>query len=63
MTSRGLLEAKLSLLHRLPVRLLGAVLNDVEEGPEYRGYFYYLPGYEATEEEMRKRYTLLHSAR
>jgi capsular exopolysaccharide synthesis family protein len=45
--------AKLEVLDRLPVRLLGAVLNDVPRGAAY-GYYayysYYLPGYEAVEE-------------
>ena len=41
------------VLDRLPIRLLGAVLNDVPRGAAY-GYYayysYYLPGYEAVEE-------------
>ena len=41
------------MLDRLPIRLLGAVLNDVPRGAAY-GYYayysYYLPGYEAVEE-------------
>ena len=52
MANRGLVETKLSILQRLPVRLLGAVLNDVQEGREYAGYSYYLAGYEATEEAL-----------
>jgi len=39
--------AKLEMLQRLPVRLLGAILNDVPAGGAYRYYSYYLPGYEA----------------
>jgi capsular exopolysaccharide synthesis family protein len=50
---RHLTGAKLEVLDRLPVRLLGAVLNDVPRGAAY-GYYayysYYLPGYEAVEE-------------
>jgi hypothetical protein len=37
----------------MPIRLLGAVLNDVPKGAAY-GYYayysYYLPGYEAVDE-------------
>jgi capsular exopolysaccharide synthesis family protein len=50
LTDRELAGAKLSVLDRLPVRVLGAVLNDVREGGAYRNYryySYYLPGYEA----------------
>jgi capsular exopolysaccharide synthesis family protein len=50
---RDLTGAKLEVLDRLPVRVLGAVLNDVPRGAAY-GYYayysYYLPGYEAVEE-------------
>ncbi len=53
-TDRELAEAKLDVLDRLPVRVLGAVLNDVREGSAYRYYryySYYLPGYEQVSEE------------
>ena len=47
---------KLEVLGRLPIRLLGAVLNDVPRGAAY-GYYayysYYLPGYEAVDEDDR----------
>jgi capsular exopolysaccharide synthesis family protein len=50
---REVTGAKLEVLDRLPIRLLGAVLNDVPPGAAY-GYYayysYYLPGYEAVEE-------------
>src|SRR6266566_4009709 len=50
---REITGAKLEMLDRLPIRLLGAVLNDVPRGAAY-GYYayysYYLPGYEAVEE-------------
>src|SRR5712691_6110285 len=50
---RDIAGAKLEVLDRLPVRLLGAVLNDVPRGAAY-GYYayysYYLPGCEAVEE-------------
>lgn len=51
---RQLTSAKLEMLGRLPIRLLGAVLNDVPRGAAY-GYYayysYYLPGYEAVDEK------------
>src|SRR5205823_5704766 len=43
-------EAKLDVLARLPIRVLGAVLNDVRLGGEYRYYSYYMAGYEAEDE-------------
>jgi capsular exopolysaccharide synthesis family protein len=49
-TDRALAESKLELLDRLPVRLLGAILNDVDSSGVYR-YYSYLPGYEATSED------------
>ena len=42
-------EAKLHLLERLPIRILGAILNDVPVGGLYRAYGY-LPGYAPHEE-------------
>src|SRR2546425_9824406 len=44
---REVAAAKLEMLQRLPVRLLGAILNDVPAGGAHRYYSYYLPGYEA----------------
>ena len=53
-SDRGLAEAKLAVLDRLPVRVLGAVLNDVGKGAGY-GYYrhdsYYLAGYEHQDED------------
>jgi capsular exopolysaccharide synthesis family protein len=49
-SDRELTEAKLDVMDRLPVRVLGAVLNDVQPNGSYRYYAYYLPGYEAREE-------------
>src|SRR2546425_99078 len=50
---RDVTGAKLEVLDRLPIRLLGAVLNDVPRGGAY-GYYayysYYLPDYEAVDE-------------
>ena len=42
-------RAKLEMMDRLPVRILGAVLNDVQAEGVYR-YYGYLAGYEAEEE-------------
>jgi len=50
---RDVTGAKLEVLDRLPIRLLGAVLNDVPRGAAYGYYAYYsyhLPGYEAVDE-------------
>ncbi len=52
---RDVAAAKLEMLQRLPVRLLGAILNDVPVGGAYRYYSYYLPGYEAMDEERGSR--------
>ncbi|HEY6852765.1 MAG TPA: hypothetical protein VI139_00855, partial [Gemmatimonadales bacterium] len=49
-SDRELAEAKLDVLHRLPVRVLGAVINDVRPQGIYRYYQYYLDGYEVTDE-------------
>jgi tyrosine-protein kinase Etk/Wzc len=52
-TDRELAEAKLDMLDRLPIRVLGAVLNDVRPQGTYRhyGYQYYVEGYETRDEE------------
>lgn len=49
-TDRDLAEAKLGDLSRLPIRVLGAVLNDVKPEGVYR-YYSYLPGYRAEDED------------
>jgi Mrp family chromosome partitioning ATPase len=51
-TDRELAEAKLDALDRLPIRVLGAVLNDIRPGGHnrYYHYQYYTPGYEARDE-------------
>ena len=53
-TNKDLAAAKMESFLRLPVRVLGAVLNDFS--PQlgqgyYRYYSHYLPGYESSEEE------------
>jgi polysaccharide biosynthesis transport protein len=50
-TDREFALAKLELLDRLPVRLLGAVLNDVPASGAYR-YYSYVAGYEAESERV-----------
>lgn len=49
-TDRTIAEAKLEILDRLPVRVLGAVLNGIEGSSAYK-YYSYLPGYEAGQED------------
>src|SRR3989441_7047036 len=44
---REVAAAKLEMLQRLPVRLLGAILNDVPAGGAYRYYPQHLPGVES----------------
>lgn len=47
-TDKRLAIAKMETLSRLPIRILGAVLNDVEpKGQYYKYYASYLPGYQA----------------
>jgi succinoglycan biosynthesis transport protein ExoP len=48
-TDRELARAKLEMLDRLPVRILGAVLNDVKAEGAYR-YYGYIAGYDVGEE-------------
>lgn len=50
-TDRQLAEAKLQVLDRLPIRLLGAVLNDVRVGEGAYKYYSYSYGYLASDEE------------
>src|SRR5690606_12312882 len=49
LTDGALAEARLGDIGRLPVRMLGAVLNDVKASGAYR-YYGYLPGYGAEDE-------------
>jgi capsular exopolysaccharide synthesis family protein len=48
-TDRKLAQAKLAVLDRLPVRMLGAVLNSIEAEGAYQ-YYQYIYGYSADEE-------------
>jgi capsular exopolysaccharide synthesis family protein len=43
-TDRRLAQSKLTTLDRMPIRILGAVLNDIGQSPEFR-YYHYLEGY------------------
>lgn len=47
-TDRKLAQAKLEVLDRMPVRVLGTVLNDIGASPQFK-YYYYLEGYGALE--------------
>src|SRR5437899_3214148 len=51
-TDRELAEAKVEILRRLPLRVLGEVLNDVRDESEYRAYAYYMDGYGLTNEPL-----------
>jgi capsular exopolysaccharide synthesis family protein len=53
-TDRKLAQAKLTTLDRLPVRLIGAVLNDVRADGMYK-YYSYLDGYGTLEEDDEPR--------
>lgn len=53
-TDRHLAEAKLGLVDRLPIRVVGAVLNDVRATGAYR-YYGYLYGYTSEEESQPAR--------
>ena len=51
-TERHLAQAKLEQLTRLPIRILGAILNDVDPSDGYHYYYSaYLPGYEPVPED------------
>ena len=47
-TDRKLAQAKLEVLDRMPVRILGTVLNDIAGTPQFK-YYYYLEGYGSLE--------------
>jgi polysaccharide biosynthesis transport protein len=49
-TNRAFAEAKLKLLDRLPVRVLGAVLNGIPANQRLYRYYSYLPNYGSVEE-------------
>lgn len=47
---REIIESKLLVLGRMPVRILGAVLNDVPRSSMYGYYSSYIPGYDTSDE-------------
>lgn len=49
-TERDLAEAKLQIVDQLPIRLIGAVLNNVRSGASEYKYYSYSYGYGATDE-------------
>lgn len=53
-TDRKLAQAKLTTLDRLPVRLIGAVLNDIQAEGMYK-YYAYLDGYGTLDEDNEPR--------
>ena len=59
-TERALAMAKLDQLSRLPIRILGAILNDVSGSDSYHSYYgSYLPSYEPVPEEWDSEATQL----
>jgi polysaccharide biosynthesis transport protein len=52
-TNRDLAEAKLGLVDRLPIRILGSVVNGLQDHDHhyYHRYYSYLPGYESMDED------------
>ena len=46
---RRLAQAKLTILDRMPVRIIGAILNDVGVTPQFK-YYHYLEGYYGSDE-------------
>jgi capsular exopolysaccharide synthesis family protein len=52
-TDRAMAEEKLKLVDRLPIRLLGAVLNDVDTSQAGYKYYSYVYGYDAEDDHAR----------
>ena len=52
-TDRAMAEEKLKLVDRLPIRLLGAVLNDVDTKESGYKYYSYVYGYAAEDEHAK----------
>lgn len=61
-TDRKLAQAKLEVLDRMPVRILGTVLNDIGESPQFK-YYYYLEGYGALENAVTEENALIGSGK
>jgi hypothetical protein len=49
-TDRAFAGARLDSLQRLPIRILGAVLNDVRASEGMYRYYTYIPGYRSEDE-------------
>ncbi|MGH7463754.1 MAG: polysaccharide biosynthesis tyrosine autokinase, partial [Longimicrobiales bacterium] len=52
-TERAMAQQKLDIVNKLPIRLLGAVLNGFDSVEGYR-YYSYMPGYDTSEEAERE---------
>ena len=52
-TDRAMAEEKLKLVDRLPIRMLGAVLNDVDTSQSGYKYYSYVYGYTAEDEQAK----------
>jgi polysaccharide biosynthesis transport protein len=59
-TDRKLAQAKLNVLDRMPIRLIGSILNDIGDLPQFK-YYYYLEGYRALEGAEEQNAALLGS--
>jgi polysaccharide biosynthesis transport protein len=57
-TDRAMAEAKLQMLDRLPIRLLGVILNGLDDGLSYK-YYSYMPGYTPDPDEADSEQNLL----
>ncbi|MDZ4257060.1 MAG: CpsD/CapB family tyrosine-protein kinase, partial [Gemmatimonadales bacterium] len=53
-TNREFTEAKLQIIDQLPIRLVGAVLNDIRTNMNEYSYYAYSSGYAATDEAERR---------
>ena len=51
-TERDLTEAKLQIVDQLPIRLVGAVMNDVRSTMNDYKYYSYSQGYGAVDEPL-----------
>jgi hypothetical protein len=54
------IESKLEVLGRMPVRILGAVLNDVPRNSVYGYYSNYTPGYDTSDESGTALQTIIY---
>ena len=54
-TDSDVAKAKLDVLERLPVRMLGTVLNDARAAEGYERYYYHMEGYELRDERAHGR--------